>query len=619
VNGDGVSADASGFLQLDSSRGVLDVLWVADDLNYSVGFVSKIRTTAFSGAPTYREVARYVSVTCFSDPINGSTEGVVLGQIPPATLCADGVTGCCSRDEVVPGPNGGHQPVQLIANRPSRIAVDWNGDAWVSNRAHWWGAQFNRASVTKIANNLSDCIDRNQNGQIDTSHDANGDGVINTDCNNDNVPDDFNAGCPVGVTKEFFGLDDECILFTTNTLPGGVGRPIALGPSRDQGPLTPSDVWAGMFASGTFYRIDGRTGQIVETVDMPGTNPYGAIVDNFGILWAPQAGGTALYYFDTNDPTQTGTVNYPGGTFYGISIDGYTEPDPITNEPVLIQQIWLGMMSGTCAARYRPVRDQGFAGLANGTWATGCITGAPAQGRGIAADNRSPTAYAWLALDGYASATTGHIGRIPIDIPDSTTTNLPVTNAFDTGQFGIVGVALSLDGSVWGVAQQSSSVVRLTVDATGTVTLPPDVLNLDDQPAKVENFCGQANCKPHPYSYSDFSGFTLRNFTNPKGFYTWIEQSACPPDTTNYLHVTWQADVPAGTTVTMRARGASSVADLDSASWTDPYTSSPADLHGPPGPLSPNPTSVLQIVFEMTAAFGTSPKLQAFQIVYQCE
>ena len=109
------------------------------------------------------------------------------------------------------------------------VAVDFNGDAWVANRAHdSYGSAdpadagiHHQSSATKIANknnsiNDTDCIDRNHNGKIDTSYDADGDGIINTDCNADGIPDSLSnvtAAKPcVGTAKqEFFGLDDECI------------------------------------------------------------------------------------------------------------------------------------------------------------------------------------------------------------------------------------------------------------------------------------------------------------------------------------------------------------------------------------------------------------------------
>ncbi|PKN41135.1 MAG: hypothetical protein CVU63_12740, partial [Deltaproteobacteria bacterium HGW-Deltaproteobacteria-20] len=134
VEADGVTRDEDGFISLDASKAQFDFLWIANDLNYGVGTVSKVQTTPFPTAPTYREAARYATVTCMSND-TGSNEGVLFGQAPTAALCADGIHGCCARAEATPGANGGHQAVQLVSNRPSRTAVDINGDVWVANRA----------------------------------------------------------------------------------------------------------------------------------------------------------------------------------------------------------------------------------------------------------------------------------------------------------------------------------------------------------------------------------------------------------------------------------------------------------------------------------------------------
>src|SRR5207253_1850973 len=135
--------------------------------------------------------------------------------------------------------------VQRTSNSPSRTAIDFNGDIFVANRA--FGGQ---SSVTHIANEISACKDRNKNGKIDTSSDTNGDGLIQTDCNANGVQDDIAdvkaKPCTNGNKQEFYGPDDECILWTTNTnVPGVLGRPLGLGPGAvDTGP---SDAWAGTY------------------------------------------------------------------------------------------------------------------------------------------------------------------------------------------------------------------------------------------------------------------------------------------------------------------------------------------------------------------------------------
>src|SRR6185436_8175370 len=118
-----------------------------------------------------------------------------------------------------------------------------------------------------------------------------------TDCNNNGVPDDVAdvkaKACASGKAQEFYGFDDECVLFTTNTnLPDKIGRPLALG--RGSVDAGPADAWAGTFNDGKFFRIDGTTGMTKAQAQV-GSSPYGATVDAQGIAWVPEVGGPHLY------------------------------------------------------------------------------------------------------------------------------------------------------------------------------------------------------------------------------------------------------------------------------------------------------------------------------------
>jgi hypothetical protein len=630
VKTDGTGRDpTTGYIVLNQSSATFDFLWIADDREWAVGLVSKVstkpRATPYPNGQNYGEVARYLSVTCFSDPVNGGKEGIQPGQTDPGTtLCADGVHGCCARDHDVTTPASAS--ISLAHNHPSRTAVDFNGDVWVANRA------FNRqGSVTKIANTITDCIDRNGNGKIDTSSDTNGDGIIQTDCNNDNIMDDLSTACTDGRAPEFLGLDDECILFTTNVGGPTVGyiRPLTLGPGTM--PFDPSDAWPGSFATGQFWRVDGKDGHIKQTVQIATVSsvvaqPYGATIDQDGFLWAPNEGQTNLFVFDTNTPTTQGLAQATsvGGTgFYGIALDGYKTGG------ILTQQIWLGQVGSSGAYRYRPIRNSGISGLTGGTWARVNFNGGPSQGRGIAVDNRSPTSYAWVALDGLASGTQGGIGRIPIDTPDgppdTTTGQNYLTTFWSTNQGGTLGAGVAVDLDIWGINQTDSSATHFSVDPTGTVTAPgaADKVNLNDKGA--DGFCPlsgadtyQTGCLPYPYTYSDFTGFGLRNFTSPRGFYQ-DTITGCGPGKTVWISVVWDAITPPGTTISVRVRSADDTTSLMSAPWTGNYPTSPADLSMAPGPVLPNPSGFLQVEFDFTTTDkNVTPALKSYQIVSDC-
>jgi hypothetical protein len=221
-----------------------------------------------------------------------------------------------------------------------------------------------------------------------------------------------------------------------------------------------------------------------------------------------------------------------------------------------------------------------------------------------------------VALDG------GAIGRIPFNVADGAST-LPNSNVFATTQGGTLGAGVAVDLDIWGINQSGNSATHFTVDAAGNVTLPTaaDQVQLDDKPAAPNNFCANPTsglCKPRPYTYSDFTGFGLRNFTNPRGAYSWIEPG-CGPDKTRWLRVEWDADTPQGTAVSVRARSANDTLGFGAAMWTGSYPTSPADLSQAPGPLLPNPSGYIQVEFNLTTtANGVTPALKSFRIVYDC-
>lgn len=621
VDASGVAVDSNGWIGLDVKKVQSNYLWIADDMNYGVGLVSKVRTEPFPTAPFYREVGRYATFTCQSDPANGSKEGLVLGQPAPGALCADGVHGCCTRAESVPGAGGGHQPINPQSNRPSRTAVDFNGDMWVANRAHNL-----QPSVTKIAGDLDRCVDRNQNGKIDTSSDVDSNGIITTDCNDDNLPDDGATVCTPGKSHEFYGLDDECVLFTVNFGPsGGLGRALALAPGDGGEFGSKSVAWVGTWQDGTFYKIHGETGAILQVVTIAPVNgvsahPYGAAIDQYGILWAPNQGTPHLFYFDTHDPTKQGMVsaNVGGTGFYGIAIDGYIVP----GETQARQQVWLGEVTSAGAYRYRPIRDNGFDGLGQGTWALAGFDAGPSQGRGIGVDNRKPTSFAWVALDGYVSGTNGAIGRIPTDIPDAVSTLVSATSVFTTGQSGTLGAGVASNLDVWAVNQGSSSAAHFKVDAIGNVSGAPDIISLDDKAGSPSGYCPTPNggdCRPNPYTYSDFTGFGLVNFTSPKGYYSWIQEGCGTGAQTRWYAVEWDGATPTGTTITVVARTADTLAELANAPFTGAYETSPANLLVAPGPVMPNPANYIEVRFVLTTTGTESPKLKGFAVAFACE
>lgn len=175
-----------------------------------------------------------------------------------------------------------------------------------------------------------------------------------------------------------------------------------------------------------------------------------------------------------------------------------------------------------------------------------------------------------------------------------------------------------MDGDVWAVAGESNSVVHFGVDSYGNVTSGPDVVSLDDKPSAPESFCGQSTCKPHPYTYSDITGYALRNLVEPKGIYRWVVSGNCLADQTRFLRVEWDADVPANTAVEVYVRSAADLDALAVAPWSAVYDTSPVDLLSGAVPLAPNPTGHLQVAFKLIPNLDISPTLRSFKILYEC-
>ncbi|MSP60356.1 MAG: hypothetical protein EXR72_08445 [Myxococcales bacterium] len=597
----GVDRDGNGWITLSTSKSNFDFVWAANSEDWKNGTVSKINSKSV------KETARYFTVTCFSNQ-GGSR------------AACDGMAGCCSRDDYQGfqnrsnnKPSGPHQAVQISANSPSRTAVDFNGDMWVSNRA--FGGQ---SSVTKIANDKAECSDRNGAQGIQTSSDVNGDGLIDTDCNGNSVPDDVAdvkaKACTNGKAQEFYGFDDECILFTTNTnVANQYGRPMALG--RGAVDFGAADAWAGTFQDGKFFRVDGVSGQVKAATQVPG-NPYGAAVDQSGILWAPQVASGKLFYFDTGKPAMLGTARIAafGTDAYGVAMDRD-------------QNVWIGGYPSGNAYRYTPDRSNGFAKLGSGYWTKinnpGGAAGANDIGRGIAADSRTMQKYfVWMGRH------PNFIVRIPasdIPLPMGMDVQIDGANfaAMKVAGGAPAGAGVDTDQNIWAISSSGAVATRIKVDAMGTMS-PPDIaggVNGMGCPAGNGDRCplqmvGKPD--PGPYTYSDFTGFGLRNFTNPKGTYAWI-QKGCAEGDTKWAKVDFDVDQPASTKIVMRARsGNTPTPDNTWGAWSGEYTMTPADLKANP-PLAPNPASYLQIEFQLSTTDKTlSPKLKGFEVLWWC-
>ncbi len=453
-NGSGAVLNEDGHLQLLNSDTRFEYLWVANSIE---GTLSKVDTHEL------REVARYYSV--------GPND--------------DGLT---------PGRH----------NYPSRTAIDLGSDMFVANRA------FNRegepgqpsipqrSSVTKIANH--DCIDRNGDGQIQTSRDVSGNNVIELEDPN-----------------EFLGLNDECFAWTKAVgRPGGIARALALNVGDAQSPN--GNVWAGMWSHREFYGLQGHTGELIERPGMPnpvavGHPPYGAVVDSSGYVWSGTQGGCSIVGFDsrTGRTSQPFELNCRG---YGFTLDGNN-------------RLWIGAQSEG-ALRYDPYRDANGQAiddpLAGGgdVRRTGCV-GIRCHLRGGGADAQGRI---WFGN------TDGVVGY-QVD-------TMQLIGHFGMGGTGAPGAGVDFSGKVWGVFSNGF---------TGRL----DPSNPND--------VRRVTVGSGPYTYSDFTGFNLRNFTAPRGGYKQIIEG-CEKNETDWLALDVEATILPRTRIEVRAKAAGSLEAL---------------------------------------------------------
>ncbi|MBX3251148.1 MAG: hypothetical protein KF901_28485 [Myxococcales bacterium] len=235
-------------------------------------------------------------------------------------------------------------------NQPSRVVVDGNGDAYVANRGFSM-----QGTVTKIAGDVTECVDRNGNGVIDTSNSA--------------TPLAWDA--------------DECVLWNVPVGPvDAVLRALAI--DRGSAARPNGYVWVGSYNRSRFWRLDPNDGSVLNELAVSG-NPYGAVVTGDGTLWVTELGGARLQPINTETLTVGSLVTGLPNSMYGPAAD-------------TSGRIWYGSPGSTIIIGYDPAtgtttRATLRAGMSNGITidASGNIWAGVMDGGGVSSLARFPT------------------------------------------------------------------------------------------------------------------------------------------------------------------------------------------------------------------------------------
>jgi streptogramin lyase len=276
--------------------------------------------------------------------------------------------------------------------------------------------------------------------------------------------------------------EDECVIWNTpmpsDTYQHGP-RPTAWEGSKDEnGCATPNPkLWIGWYDyatanTGKFHRLDGASGQILDSVDVPNWNtldygPYGGAVDGNGDFWASgwQLGPLIRIHGDTLDVDVYQFPVPPSGMqwAYGMALDQYGNP-------------WIA--SSGAVATFDAATEQ---------WSWVVLDHMSI--RGVMVDRADR---AWFAVDGAGPQAMQGCGLAVIDVANKTV-NAPLLDL--TGCIQPVGISIDVEGYVWVVDQGANQAFKVHPD-TYQVALTATGLNA-------------------PYTYSDMTGAGLDLVTNP--------------------------------------------------------------------------------------------------------
>ena len=371
---------------------------------------------------------------------------------------------------------------------PSRTTVDQEGNVWVGNR--------DNNTITKVGLfEFGNCVDRNGNGKIDTS------------TGKDDVKDWSGY---FGDGQGFANAQDECILQHVALSANGVSTPsdirmIAI--DKD------NNVFAGGHYQSSIFKVNGRTGEIINAVNTNGSF-YGGLIDKNGNLWAASRYYHSGRIIKVSNDLSTFELIDAGVVVYGIALDKFGK-------------IWTTEVSSRFSA-FDSANPVGTVKVFNQT--------GHYSAQGVAVDDNGD-----VFIAGSSRALVGHYKQTFVNGQFDGVefvANYPVASS-------PTGVAVDGKGKVWSSNYEASSVSQITLAA-------------DPANAVINTF----DVGYHPYNYSDMTGRTVRNLTNRQGTWEAIFDGATPDFEWKKLVWSLKKQLPEGTTVTAYAKAANSKVEL---------------------------------------------------------
>jgi len=368
---------------------------------------------------------------------------------------------------------------------PSAVAVDLDGSCWVGNR----GA----GSVVKIAlEEAGGCVDRNGNGSIDTSRDGNKDGDI------------------TGSELLAWG-DDECVLYEVLLVEDAEGTYApgvehdgyvrnnlrALAINRD------GDLWAGVYDTGMYYKVDGASGEILLDLDVSAeeTRPFGLVIDRSGTLWS--SGWPDAWVLKIDPSTEELTpIDLRHGSA-GLALDSGDHLFVTGFADSLMSRIDLGdeVVEGDFAVDWQ------------------------SNGAAVTSDDD-----VWVAAPGMA-----RVSRYSND--GDFKTSVPVVNS-------PTAVAVDGDGKVWVAGLTLDSIVRID-PANNQVDLEKEVVASGGHSAS-----------------GDMTGIVARTITTSYGTWTVVHDGNAAD--VAWGTISWESSEPEGTAIRVRVRSSGDKASWSS-------------------------------------------------------